>query len=81
MILEISRSRVRAEIGGKTVTIEGEGYLKGYGSPDFVMYKNSLQRWDPPDDGETIDEAMRQTILNGVKAEMESEKGMTVEIE
>ena len=81
MILEISRGRVRAQIGVKTATVEGEGYLKGHGSPDFVLYRNSIRTWDPPHDPDVIDDATRESILSTIKAEMQSEKGMTVEVE
>ncbi len=56
MIIEIARSYVRAEVDGRPVTIGGEAYLPGFGSPDFVIYKASVQRWDPPGTGELIDE-------------------------
>jgi hypothetical protein len=80
MITEITRSHVRLQFGNKTVTIEGEGYARGYGSPDFVVYKKSIQRWDSPFDGLPIDEKTRDQILDDLKTKM-SEKRMTIEIE
>jgi hypothetical protein len=79
MIKEITRSQIRLQLGDKTVTIEGEGYARGYGSPDFVVYKNSIQRWDPPFDGQLIDEHTKDEIIATVTSEMLM-KGMTIEI-
>lgn len=80
MILEITRSHVRLLIDGRTVTVGGEAYLRGYGSPDFVAYANSFDNWDPPFDGETIDGLTKQRILNAIVGELAA-RGMTCEIE
>jgi hypothetical protein len=80
MIVEITRSHVRMRSGDKTVAVQGEGYARGYGSPDFVIYKNSIIRWDPPFDALLIDEQTKEQILTDLKAEM-SRKGMVIEIE
>jgi hypothetical protein len=80
MITEITRAHIRLTLGEKTVTVEGEGFAPGYGSPDFVVYKNSIERWDPPFDVEVIDDIAREQILLEIKQEM-SKKGMTIEIE
>jgi Immunity protein 74 len=62
------------------VTVEGEGYARGYGSPDFVIYKNSIQRWDPPFDEVPIDECTKDRIIADLATEMAA-KGMTIEVE
>jgi len=80
MIIEVTPSHVRLQFGDKTVTVEGEGYARGYGSPDFVVYKNSIQEWDPPYKGEKIDDYTRDYILTQLKAGME-ERGIVIEIE
>lgn len=81
MILRITRGNVRVEFGGRTVTIDGEAFLPGYGSPDFVLDRQSLRHWDPPFDDEPIDDATREEILLATQVAMAQEKGMTVEIE
>jgi hypothetical protein len=80
MITEITRSHIRVQVGDKALTIEGEGFARGYGSPDFVIYRNSIQRWDPPFDDMLIDEQTKDKMLCELKEEM-SVKGMTIEIE
>jgi Immunity protein 74 len=48
MLEILTRGSVVFEFEGKTVTLQGEGYLRGHGSPDWVIYENSLVGWDPP---------------------------------
>jgi hypothetical protein len=79
-ILEITRGHIRLQVGDKVVTVQGEGYAREYGSPDFVIFKNSIQRWDPPFVGLEIDERTREQILDALKTEM-SKKKITIEIE
>jgi hypothetical protein len=80
MITEITRGHVRMQFGNRTVTVEGEGYARGYGSPDFVVYKDSIQRWDPPDENTIIDEHTKDQILALLIEEMAKE-GMKIEVE
>jgi hypothetical protein len=80
MITEITRGHIRLQFGNRVVTVQGEGYARGYGAPDFVVYKNSIQRWDPPYDNTLLDEDTKDQILAVVTAEM-AKKGMTIEIE
>ena len=79
-IIEMTPSHIRLRFEDKSVTIEGEAYARGYGNPDFVVYKNSIQRWDPPFDGVLIDEDTKDKILAELTAEMSKEK-ITIEIE
>lgn len=80
MIIEITRSHIKMKFGEKTVTIEGEAYLRGHGSPDFVAYSNSIDYWDPPHDNERVDDQEKSMILENLKIEMDKKK-MTLEIE
>lgn len=80
MILEISRGYIVYRYREKTVTIEGEAYLPGYGSPDFVVYSELIQNWDPLDDQVRIDDDTKKEILLDLEKEMKGRE-MTVEIE
>lgn len=80
MITEMTRGHIRLKLGDKTVTIQGEMYLPGYGSPNFVAYSNSIQWWDPPFESEAIDERIKGEILTALKHEM-AMKGLTIEVE
>jgi hypothetical protein len=80
MIIDITRGHVVFEFAGKRLTIQGEAYLPGHGSPDFVIYRNSIRRWDPPDHEHLIDTETREDILQALAREMR-DSGMKVEIE
>jgi len=67
-------------VGDKTVTIEGEAYAPGYGSPSFVAYVNSIRNWDPPENAIEIDATMKAEILRLLKHGM-YERNLTVELE
>lgn len=78
-IVEITRGRIKLRIGARTVTIEGEGHMPGHGSPDFVVYGNTLQRWDPPG-REPVREDERAQILEVLRRGL-AERGLSYEIE
>jgi hypothetical protein len=80
MIIDMQRGMVRVKLGDKTVTIEGEAYLRGLGSPDFVAYSNSIEHWDPPSQNLKISDAERLQILEVLKTCM-AEKNLSLEIE
>ena len=62
-IVEMTRGHLILEMDGKTVKIEGEAYLRGFGSPDFVLYRNSIKHWNPPFEGIAIVDQDRDAIL------------------
>ena len=80
MIIEMQRGKVRLKLGDKTVTIGGEAYLPGHGSPDFVAYSNSIEYWDPPHKNLKISDTERLQILELLKTCM-AEKNLSLEIE
>ncbi len=79
-IKRITRGHVEFEHEGRTAVIEGEGLLRGQGSPDFVLYRNTLNRWAPPNDADEIDEMLKQALLEELLVAF-NERGMTAEIE
>lgn len=58
---EIARGHLRVKVGAKSATVYGEAFLRGYGSPDFVLYQNSIEKWDAPNDQEGISPAEKIT--------------------
>lgn len=77
MIVEFTRGHVRLEIDGRTVTIGGEAYLRGHGSPDFVAEQDTIKTWD---DGSTVTDPELEMILADLLASA-TERGLTFEIE
>jgi hypothetical protein len=63
MIKNLTRDCVVFEFEGKTAAIQGEAYLRGYGSPDFVIYEKSITHWDPPHQWTVIDEQTVKTAI------------------
>ncbi len=76
----MTRSRIEFEFEGKTISVGCEAYLPGYGSPDFVIYSNSIKNWEPPHEKEAISDEERMIILEALQAELK-QKNISFEIE
>lgn len=74
-VLDLTPSHVVILLDGKNYRIEGEALLRGYGSPDFVLYRNSVSGLTMP-----LDEALRERVLSATKSVLD-EMGITSEIE
>lgn len=79
-LTEIARGHLRVSDGPKSVTVYGEALLRGYGSPDFVLYLNSIEKWDIPNDQEELTPAEKEKLLQFLKEEFARRK-MFLEIE
>lgn len=75
--MELTRSSLRIKIDGRSVTVEGEAYLPGHGSPDFVLYRESMLCWD---DGEPMEEDEKRRAIDRILDEAQRE-GIEVTIE
>jgi hypothetical protein len=80
IIRRITRSLVEFERAGHVAKIEGEALLRGHGSPDFVLFQNTLARWEPPYENELIQGAAKQSLLLELVHALRV-RGMTAEIE
>jgi len=78
-ILELMRGHILVKIDEITVRIEGEAYLPGHGSPDFVLYKKSITVVDGSL-SVPLEDSMRHRILTLVVGCLE-EQGMIAEVE
>lgn len=76
----MTRGNIELEFKGKLIVIECEGYLPGYGSPDFVIYSNSIQNWESPHESEQITDEERKRILEALQLELK-QKDISFEIE
>jgi len=68
-LVEITHGHLRVKIGGKSITIYGEAFLRGCGSPDFVLYQNSIEKWDVPDDKENLTLIQKKQLIQFLKEE------------
>jgi hypothetical protein len=66
--------------GAKSVTVYGEALLRGYGSPDFVLYQNSIEKWDAPNDQDDVTPVEKEQLIQFLKEEL-SRREMSLEIE
>jgi hypothetical protein len=80
MIKSLTRGTVVFEFEGKTATLQGEGYLRGHGSPDWVIYANSLVGWDVPHQREVLDDDVKTRLLAALLAAFRA-RGMTAVVE
>lgn len=62
---------------GKSLLINSELLLGPY---LMVIYKRSIQRWDPPYSDQIIDEADRERIINNIRAAYRSQ-GQEIDVE
>lgn len=79
-LTEIARGYLRLKDGARYVTIRGEALLRGYGSPDFVLYQNSIEKWDAPDDQQDVTPAEKAGLIQFLKEDFCRRK-MLLEIE
>lgn len=79
-LVELARGHLKVKEGDRYVTIYGEAFLRGHGSPDFLLYSNSLEKWDAPFEEHEILNEKKTEILNFVKEEFQRRK-MILEIE
>lgn len=54
-----TRSYIKIEMEGKVLKIAGELTLGG-----FVADRETIKNWDPPHDGESIDDLLKQKIID-----------------
>ena len=81
MIIDSTPSRIRLQVGQKTVTIHGEAAGLGVsGKPYFVVYSNSIKHWDPPHESDVISEESKNSILQTLLKDSK-ESNFPVEIE
>ena len=80
MIKRVTPAEIVFEFEGKTGVVDGEALMPG-SSPDFVIYARSFEKWEPPHDGELLDDDIKKKVLETVVAAMMSERKITVEVD
>ena len=79
-ILHITRSSIVLLFNGKELTVPGEAYERGYGSPDFVAYLNSVKSLDLSTDGDSLINSEKEN-LREILTKLMSERQMIIEFE
>jgi hypothetical protein len=78
-LTEIARGNLRVKDGAKSLTIRRSA-SEGVRVPDFVLYQNSIEKWDAPNDQEDITPAEKDQLIQFLKDEF-SRRKMFLEIE
>ena len=79
-IVHVTPSHIAMQFGDRMVTVECESYARGHGSPDFVIYADSIRKWDSPHNQINIDSETKAQILELLKTEMK-QRNWSFEIE
>jgi len=78
-LIDVARGHLRVKDGIRSLTIFGEAHLRQRGSPDFVLYRNSIGKWDAPDDREDLTSSEMKEVLQFLQEEF-SRRKMLLEI-
>ncbi len=78
VITPIGQGHIRFQYGHRMGTFSGE--MMSSGTPDYILYRNTFERWDSPHDGEVVDEATRVKMLEDVISEC-AKKGWAMEVQ
>ena len=70
----IARGHLRVKDGAKSVAVCGEALLRGHGSPDFVLYQNSIERWNAPNYQEDVTPAEKEWLIQFLRRSSLEEK-------
>jgi len=79
-LTEITRGHLRIIDGARSVTVYGEALLREHGSPDFVLYQNSIEKWDAPNDKVDLTSTEKKQLIQFLKEEF-SRRKIFLEIE
>jgi hypothetical protein len=80
MIKKMTPSKIHVDLVGRCVTVEGEALLPGHGSPDFVIYPDSIVGWDVPHDSDDFTAEDKRLVIEELKKDL-NERGITYLIE
>lgn len=73
-LVRTTPSSIAISDGDKHLVISGESFAQGYGSPDFVIFRSSVQSWTTPEGVMAIDEEEKAEVLRQVVDELERRK-------
>jgi len=77
-LIERARGHLKVRVDDRVATIYGEAFLRGHGSPDFLVYSNSLEKWDEPHARENLSEIDKNRIFAFLRDEF-LRNGMAIE--
>lgn len=78
--IDITRGHLRVKVKGKSITIYGEAFLKGYRSPEFVLYQKGIKKWIAPNGEKNVTFIEKEQLIQFLKEES-SRRKMLLEVE
>lgn len=69
-ITKTTPSSITVRVDNKTVKVSGESFVRGYGSPDFIIDIASIKTWDKPFDTVAITKSERAFIVEYLLKEL-----------
>lgn len=78
MVIDISRGHIKVKVGEKIATLEGEMFFPGNDKMGFVLYRDSIKRWDNQD--QTISPTEVEAIINEIQLDF-AKGGHILELE
>ena len=69
-ITKTTPSSITVLLDNKTVKVSGESFVRGHGSPDFIIDIASIKTWDKPFDTVAITEGERAFIVDYLLREL-----------
>jgi Immunity protein 74 len=80
VIIEVTRGHLKFGFQNKLATVQGEMFFPENGKMGFVVYSDTIKKWDSPSDSVEISAEERIEILQMLKREFAS-GGNILEIE
>ncbi|MCF6252629.1 MAG: immunity 74 family protein [Methylococcaceae bacterium] len=80
MIIDVSRSHIKVELGGKTVTVPGEMFFPPNEKLGFAVYSNEIKFWDEPNEIIALTAQDINEVLDDIRQDF-AKGGHTLEIE
>lgn len=69
-IIRTTPGSIFVQSGSQVAKISGESFLRGYGSPDFVIDASSVRFWEDGDNLNSIDEGEKVVLIDFVLKEL-----------
>lgn len=76
---EVTPGHILIRIGPNRIKIYGEALTRISGQPDYIVYRNSIAEWLPPQGGHLSDSEKR--LVESVVADWAARKQIAIEIE
>ncbi len=62
-ITKTTPSSIHLQVGDRTIKVCGESFMRGFGSPDFIIDVSSIRHWDVPNQAVAVTDDERKMIV------------------